>query len=597
VTRAPAGPPPVVFPYQQALDEFRRAGEARPLLKRMSELISLLDLTTALGAPARGDVTEAALLVVMGEMQAARGCLILRRPGGGYEVAASRGLPAGARPAFDGAWSGTGIVSRGDGPFDGELSALGLEIVCPVVGRGAAGVGAPLALIALGPRADGRPYGPEEAVFLESVAACAAAPVENALVHDELRQANRRLSVKVFQLQGLFDISRELTASFDEETIKSLVTSTLMGHFMVSRCALYLPVPGGLGCVHERGARTEGEAPVIPMEEAAPTLAALSGPRPVAELPEGPLRRRLTATRMALAVPVGLGPRTEGVLAVGERLSGAPFSEEDGDFAQTLGRQASAALETVRLHRIAVEKQRRDREMQIAREIQRSLFPRDWPAIEGFEVAAESRSCFEVGGDNYDVIPLAGGRVALAIGDVSGKGTPASILMASVHASLRALAGSAPPEVLMARLNRFLYDNTEANRYVTLFYAELDPARRTLGYVNAGHVPPFWIRGDGGRSRLEEGGPVLGMLGDAPFARGEVAIGPGDLVAMVTDGATEAVSAADEEFGDERVAGALAEAKDRSAAEILSGLLATVEDWAGAAGCSDDLTALLLKAL
>ena len=599
MTGTPASPQPVVFQYQRALDEFRRAGEERPLLKRMSELISLLDLTTTLNSGlTRAEILEAALLVVMGEMQAARGCLLVRAAGGGFEVAASRGLGGERPPRFEGGWSGGEIVFRGDGPFDAELAAAGLEMVVPVLGRtGKGGMGAPLALLALGPRADARPYGAEETGFLKSVAACAAAPIENGLVHDELRQVNRRMSVKVFQLQGLFDISRELTASFDEDSIMSVVTSTLMGHLLVSRCALYLPVPGGLGCVHERGARSEGGSPVIPLAEAARALAALDRPQPVAELPESALRRRLLETRMALAVPLGLGARTEGVLAVGGRLSGAPFTEEDGDFAQTLGRQASAALESVRLHRIAVEKQRRDREMQIARDIQRSLFPRDWPAIAGFEVAAESRSCFEVGGDHYDVIPLGGGRVALAIADVSGKGAPASILMASVHASLRALAGTSPPEVMMARLNRFLYENTESNRYVTLFYAELDPAGRGLDYVNGGHVPPFWIRAGGARARLDAGGPVLGLLEDPPFERGRVEVAPGDLVAMVTDGATEALSPDEVEFGDDRVADALAGTARLPAAEALSRLLTTVEGWTGAAGCSDDLTALVLKAL
>ena len=595
------GRPPVVFQYQQALDEFRRAGEPGPLLKRMSELISLLDLTTTLGSGApRGEVLENALLVVMGELQAGRGCVLLRAADGGWEAAASRGLPASPPPRLDGAWSGGSVVVRGDGLFDEELGALGLEIVCPVVRGDAGGEGSarrPLALIALGPRAGGGAYGPEEAAFLASVAASAAAPIENALVHDELSRVNRRLSVKVFQLQGLFDISRELTASFDEDGIKNLVTSTLMGHLMVSRCALYLPVAGGLGCVHERGLKSEGAPPVIDAGEAEPALRALGDPMPVAALPDGPLKQRLLATRMALAVPVGLGARTEGVLAIGERPSRAPFTEEDGEFAQTLGRQASAALETVRLHRIAIEKQRRDREMQIARDIQRSLFPRAWPDIPGFEVAAESRSCFEVGGDHYDVIPLEGGRVALAIADVSGKGTPASILMASVHASLRALAGTAAPEVLMARLNRFLFENTEANRYVTLIYAELDPARRRLDYVNAGHVPPFWIRGAGGAARLEAGGPVLGLLEHATFERGEAAIAPGDLVAMVTDGATEALSPDEVEFGDDRVAAALRASARVPVARALAHLMTTVETWAGAAGCSDDLTALLLKAL
>ena len=145
-----------------------------------------------------------------------------------------------------------------------------------------------------------------------------------------------------------------------------------------------------------------------------------------------------------------------GLLAVGARASGAPFTDEDFDYAQALGRQALAALEGARLHRVALEKERQDRELQIAREIQRSLFPRSRPTVEGLELAAESRPCHQVGGDYYDFIPLEGGRLGLVIADVSGKGTPASILMASVHASLRATAGTARPALLMERLNRFL---------------------------------------------------------------------------------------------------------------------------------------------
>jgi sigma-B regulation protein RsbU (phosphoserine phosphatase) len=323
----------------------------------------------------------------------------------------------------------------------------------------------------------------------------------------------------------------------------------------------------------------------------------LRGPLAVRDLPPGPVRGRVEATRMALAVPMGLGAKAEGLLAVGERVSGAPFTEEDGDFLHTLARQASAALETVRLHRISLEKQRRDREMQIAREIQRSLFPHALPAIPGFEVAAESRSYFEVGGDHYDVIPIEGGRIALAVADVSGKGTPASILMASVHASLRALAGTLAIPALMARLNRFLYDSTESNRFVTLFYGELDPGARRLEYVNAGHVPPFWMRAAGEVRRLEAGGPVLGMLDDACFEPGVVVLEAGDVLAAVTDGATEAASPEDEEFGDERVGATLRAAMPAPAARALGHLLTTVEAWTGGAGPTDDLTSLLLKAL
>ena len=134
----------------------------------------------------------------------------------------------------------------------------------------------------------------------------------------------------------------------------------------------------------------------------------------------------------------------------------------------------------MRLHRVEVEKERQDREMQIAREIQRSLFPSARPECRGFDAGAASQACYQVGGDHYDFIPLADGRLALTMADVSGKGTPASILMASVHAWLRALAGSAEPGRLMLRLNQFLYESTQANKYVTLFYGELDPRSRTL---------------------------------------------------------------------------------------------------------------------
>jgi sigma-B regulation protein RsbU (phosphoserine phosphatase) len=404
--------------------------------------------------------------------------------------------------------------------------------------------------------------------------------------------------VKVYQLHTLFDISRELTSSFDEEGIKNLVTTTLMGHLLVSRCALYLGVPGGgLAIAHERGLRSEMDDSLVPEAGARPVLDALTRPLPVAELPAGAIRERLQRARLVLAVPVTVGARTDGFLAVGERVGGGTFTEEDRDFALTLARQAGAALEAVRLHRVDLQKQRRDREMQIAREIQRSLFPRARPTIAGFEVAAESLACYEVGGDHYDYIPLGDDRWALAIADVSGKGAPASILMASVHASLRALAGTARPDQLMVRLNQFLFESTQENKYVTLFYAELDPARRRLAYVNAGHVPPFWLGADHWQSRLGVGGPVLGLLETAQYDMAEVELAGGELVAMVTDGATEAVSPGDEEFGEDRLRALIESASGLSAEAVVRRVSERVREWAGPAGCSDDLTLMVLKAV
>jgi sigma-B regulation protein RsbU (phosphoserine phosphatase) len=578
---------PVVYQYQRALDEFRREGREPPLLKRMSELISLLDLTTTLGSgPSGGEILDAALLIVMGELQVARGGLYVAEGEGRFRRRAARGLPADAPELLEIEPQAAPFV-----PATGDPAwRSGLMLVCPVR-RG----GRTVALLGLGPRAEGKPFGSDELGFLESLAACAATPIENGIIHEQLRRANESLAIRIFQLEGLFDIGRELTTSLDEDAIVRLVIATVMGHFLASRCALYRPAEDGtLRIAHERGLRPDEAAGTLPAAVAGLALE-LSGPRRVAALP-GPLRDALTAGRFALAVPLApAGSGVGGLLAVGERPGARAWSEEDLDFAAALARTAQTALESARLHRVRIEKERQDRDLQIAREIQQSLFPQELPRVEGFELAAISRSCHEVGGDYYDVIRLDGGRLALVIADVSGKGTPASIMMASVHASLEAMAGSGPPAELLRRLNRFLFERTQTSRYVTLFYGELDPQRRTLVYVNAGHVPPYLVRADGREERLHSGGPVVGLLEEAAFEAGEVTLAPGDLLTTVTDGVTEAMAPSGAEFGDARVLPVLRAAR-RSAPEAVAALVAAVGAWTGAAGCSDDLTVLTLRA-
>jgi sigma-B regulation protein RsbU (phosphoserine phosphatase) len=527
------------------------------------------------------------LQIVMRELRAASGAVFGRDEDGGLALWASRGLPPGAPPTL-------GVPPRAElcvlGPGDEAHDRHGLELLAPIVRRDRV-----IAVLGLGGREGGRELGVEEQAFLRAVAECVAAPIENGLLHGELRRAHQKLSVKAFELHSLFDVSRDLTGGFPEQAIQDLVITTVMGHFLVSRCALYLCGPQGLSLVRERGLRRDLESAPIP---AAEVEAALRDPRPraVVELPPGPLRRWLSEARLALAVPLVAGERVEGVLAIGERASGMPFSPEDSELAQALARQAWAALENARLQQVREAKQRQDRELQIAREIQQSLFPPQPPELTGFEVAGESRPCYEVGGDSYDWIPLGRDRIALVVADVAGKGTPASLLMASAHAFVHALAGTLAPDQVIERLNRFLFARTHAGRFVTLFYAELDTAERRLAYVNAGHVPPFLVARGGAVSRLSDGGAALGLLPEEAYAVGEVTLAPGDVLAIVTDGVTEAMSPEEHELGDDRVCAALRRLSGGSATATLAGLVAAVDEWAGGRGRSDDLTALILKA-
>jgi sigma-B regulation protein RsbU (phosphoserine phosphatase) len=593
-----SGAPPAL-PYQELLDEIRRGG-AQPavLLRRVSELIALVDLLSTFGSELSSDeILDSALLIVMGQLQCRRGCLLVRGESGRFEVRAARGLSSRAPREVEVALPGPDtLLMRGDAAAPGGtaalLDALGLDVLCPV-----AKARDVVAALGLGGRTSGQPFGQEEADFLRGVAACVGAPLESGLMNQQLRRLNERLSLKVFQLHSLFDISRELVASLDDDTILHVLSAAVMGHLMASRCAILMGTAGGLFLAHERGLRSDGGLQLVPEADAAPVLAALAGPTAVDDLPGGALRDALAAARMTLAVPVGLEGRPQGLMAVGEKPSRAPFSDEDLDFAMTLARQAAAALQTVRLHKVRLEKQRQDRELQIARGIQQSLFPSERPVMPGFELAARSIPCHEVGGDHYDFIPLSGGRWAITVADVSGKGTPASLLMAGVHAWLRALAGTATPVVLMQKLNRFLCESTEPQRYVTLFYGELDPLQRQLVYVNAGHVPPFLTRADGRRQRLTQGGPVLGLLDLASHELGRVTLEAGDVLTLVTDGVTEAFSEQQVEMGDTPVFETLESARDKGAEGILDALVDAVHRWTGLAGCSDDLTSLVLKAL
>jgi sigma-B regulation protein RsbU (phosphoserine phosphatase) len=579
---------PVVHPYEEALDRFRLEGKEPSLLRRMSELVALLKISTALtSGPAAEESLNAALDIILAETQANCGALFMKRDDGSFGIRCSRGQPA--RESLPPELESLTDILTPIKPVDERLDGTDFVLLCPISRREGCS-----AVLGLGPRAGGCAYGAEEHSFLRSVAACIATLIDHSGIQDELRRLNHELSVKVFQLHNLFDISRELTGMFEEEPIQSLIMTTVMGHFVVSRCALFRLGPQGLFFAHGRGLR--GELAPLPPDEARAALQELVGPTAAAELPDGPLRRVLEGARLALAVPLTPGERPEGILAIGERASRTPFSPEDREFAQTLARQAFAALESARLHHLSLQKQRQDHELKLAREIQRGLFPACSPEVPGFEVAAVSRSCYEVGGDCYDWIHLGNSRLALVIADVSGKGTPASLLMASVHAFVQALAGAAAPAELIGRLNRFLFARTQPNTYVTLFYGELDATSGRFAYVNAGHVPPYRLARDGSVSRLEQGGLVLGVFDEAQYAQGQVLLEPGAIVALVTDGVTEASSPDELEFGDEGVFDAMRAFSQQSASTILDGLVAAVNRWTGAPGCSDDLTALILKA-
>jgi len=232
-----------------------------------------------------------------------------------------------------------------------------------------------------------------------------------------------------------------------------------------------------------------------------------------------------------------------------------------------------------------------------ARAIQQGLLPTNIPQQAGYEIAAAWRPAKTVGGDYYDVLAFDEAMLGLCIADVAGKGLPAALLMSNLQAGVRGLAStSLAPDGLCARLNALVCHNTNGDRFITFFYAQLDGRERRLTYTNAGHNAPILLRSDGSVERMDAGGGVLGVLADQKFAVGAAQLLPGDRVVFFTDGVTESCDASEEEFGEARLLQLLREHRGDSAAQLQQRILAAVGDFSGGQS-QDDVTLLVLAVL
>jgi phosphoserine phosphatase RsbU/P len=233
---------------------------------------------------------------------------------------------------------------------------------------------------------------------------------------------------------------------------------------------------------------------------------------------------------------------------------------------------------------LALHLQEQDREIEEARAIQQGFLPKSIPQLRGYEIAGTWQPARVVSGDYYDVLPFNGEAVGICIADVAGKGMPAAMLMSNLQAAVRGLASPAlSPDKLCEKLNELVCHNIAGDRFITLFYAELDGPERRLRYVNAGHNAPIVVHRDGAHTRLDSGGGVLGIFQMQAFSSGVQRLGAGDRVVLYTDGVTEARNADGEEFGEARLLQLLAENRTASAEDLRKAIL-------GAAGeyCSNE---------
>ena len=302
-------------------------------------------------------------------------------------------------------------------------------------------------------------------------------------------------------------------------------------------------------------------------------------------------------TRSEMAVPLKVGDTVIGAFNL-ESDKPEAYSEHDLELLTAFASLAAITLERARLYNDRMASRKIVDELSIARRIQMTFLPSQDPLVNGFDISGINIPSADVGGDYYDFIPIVENQLGVAIGDVSGKGIPASLIMAAFRASLKAeIRNNFAIRAILFKVNNLLYESVERDNYVTAIYSVLDSKNRVLTFSNAGHNPPILRRSDGQIEYLKEGGLALGTFPNSEYEERPISVAAGDILIFYTDGVTEAKNGRDEEFGIERLLASLEASRERPAREIIEYIVSETKKYASERAEVDDLTLIVIKAL
>jgi sigma-B regulation protein RsbU (phosphoserine phosphatase) len=418
----------------------------------------------------------------------------------------------------------------------------------------------------------------------------------------------------VDKLRMLLDITKTISRSLDLDEVLNLVMDTLDSLIPYDAAGIYLvkcsrPIPeweGGLDdtCVFQtqavRGYDTDDLQELhLKMGEGLIGHVAVSGkPFTSPDVRKEPRYINARArTRSEMVAPIISNSEVIGVFDLESDELNA-YAKDDLEVLGMLASQVAIIIEKVMLHDQLIEKKRLETQLEVARQVQLELLPARDPQLEGFDISAYNFPTEEVSGDYYDWVRIYHDQIGIVIADVSGKGVPAALLMAFLRASLRAAThiGYAP-HISMSKVNYLLWESIERNQFVTAFYGILDAANRTVAYSNAGHNPPFLMEVDGTVHFEERGGVPLGMFRDTRYYEFFATIEPGQVLVLYTDGVTEAMNRAREEYGRDRLVEAVRQCRHLGAREMIDFIHRDVLNWTEGLGATDDVTFFIVKAL
>jgi phosphoserine phosphatase RsbU/P len=542
------------------------------------------------------ELTQAAAAFVHGLVRAETVRLWLLRRGGQRLVArefdpgALDGLSETVIPSDEGPVGEVATARRTLvlGPSTDPARPFRSALLVPLLRRGAC-----LGVIECLDKAGAERFGAEDQAALESVSEDLAVAIENAQLYFDTRRKSLERAV-------LLEVGRALALPLELAEVLEAIMDQLRRIVHYDAAAIYL-LDRQTGEIHFEAGR--GYPPEfleddrLKIGEGIVGWVAKTG-EPVSVADTRSDTRYLVArpqTLSELACPIVSQGRIIGVFNLENDQLDA-YHEGHLEFLKTFASQAAAAIERARLLDRALAARNLERELEIARGIQASFLPKAPPDVPGLDLAGLNIPYREVGGDYFDYIRIVENQLGLAIGDVSGKGVAAALLMAAFRASLLAeIRNQFAIRRILQKVNRLLFESTDAGKFVTAFYGVLDAKNRVFTFANAGHNPPLLLRANGDVEWLSEGGLPLGVMEEATYEERPVPLGVGDVLVLYTDGVTEASDESEEQFGVERLEALVRLHAKGPAATLLEAIRHDVEAFTGERHLNDDLTVIVAR--
>ena len=446
-----------------------------------------------------------------------------------------------------------------------------------------------IGLIMLGGRINKTDYSNEDKEFIKTLLNIASTAIENARSLEKLKLVNRTLDSKVNQLSSLFDLSKEFSGILEVDMVGKLLVFSIIGQLLVSKYAV-------LTCNEDDITFIENKFP----EDIIRNSIKECQPFEIKEtLRKDKLEDQypaLSKLGIELIIPMQIKGITKGLILLGERRIKGGYSQSDIEFVSSIGSLAIISIENAHLFEETLEKQRLEKDLELARNIQKNLLPNKNPELDGFEIAAYNNPARQVGGDYYDIVQLDKNDTLFAIGDVAGKGVQAALMMANLQAFLKSICKqNLPLSDATNMINDLVSENTTLGSFITFFWGILNNEKKELTYVNAGHNPPLLIRNNE-ITKLKKGGMILGIMQTMmPYLSETVQLQTGDIILTFTDGITEAMNLQNEEYSDERLEELVKDKPDLTADEFLELVIKDIKEFTEGAEQSDDITCLIVR--